>query len=152
MSMEKLVGGVLVGLRTHAGLVLADERCSQYHVGGFARCSQRVLEFATLAALAGRVPNALHEELHRDDRVPMRYNVLTGTMTNEIEYLEKLPMFVYTVIGRIADKPAALFRGEVLFAAHKGSCFFYYRLLSEARGLPLSLCGEDTPAMLRDMK
>jgi hypothetical protein len=152
-TCRTLAASLLSGVGDLASMLLEDRAVSKYHLGGFARLSERLRRFVVTAAYAASVPDALLAELFEDDRVAGRADELQAVVTDELHWLVNLPEDLWKELSFLVapDASSSALRSGTLTAALISGAFAERRIFREATSLPWSLCQGDIRANLRNL-
>ena len=132
-----------IGIEHWFGLVLADKKCSKFHIGGFRTLqNDGVRRFLLIAALSSWPMDTFMRLVLTDDRLAMHAPEYRAAVLEELEYLCHIMPSVWQLLVCVTglDLQPGHVRDLVLRSANVSVAYLLDRCLDDAEGLPWSLC------------
>ena len=120
-----------------------DSDAPKYHLNGYKRKSPEVDQFVGIIALASYPADAALRVLLEDSRLCRCADDVLAEIDHEAAFLTNLPESVWVAVGSVSRFTGSEMRSESLEAAHLSVAFMWYRIFSQVRSLPFSLCVGD---------
>ena len=139
-SCRALLATLLLGLSDIVAITREDPCVSEYHLGGFERLSDQVLQYAITTAAGSYPMENFILSLLNDDRLLKCLPELEEDIQEEMHYLQTLPEGVWMrLAGLSPELSAPALQSTVLMAAQTSIAYLQDKTLSQARELKGSL-------------
>ena len=152
-ACRQLVAALSVGLAKIVEMGRDQHLSSEHYVSSWDKLSDDVTWYASVAAMAVYVPEAVLLEFVEDDRIIKTVDKVEQTILDELAFVQNLSddfwsRLVYVNHSLLQRNEL---RSAILTAASAAACFITRRMLFEVRGLPYSLCHGDTTAKVTEL-
>ena len=134
-----LTAAHLTGLPHLVQHTLNDPKSSHYYLGGFRRLQKKEWAFMVHAAVASRPMDAVLLMLMEDSRVLPQLEALKSALHEEMDWMARLPHFVWAALAEVGSLPSHELRDRCLAMGHASVCLFYCRVIHVAEGPPFNL-------------
>ena len=148
-SCRSLVAALHVGLDGLVKTARQDPETSDFHLHGIAQLDAAARQYASIAAMCARVPDAALLELLQDDRLAIRNAIVEAAVKEEMDWLSNVQPFTWARLASFLEgaSPQSL-RSDALMAGHVASAFISRKFLAPAREYPWCLACGDVSANL----
>lgn len=94
-SSQALIAGELLGLRSLAARLRADQSCSQYYIKGCDRLGPAARELAAVATLSSASRRISLLLAMDDDRLMRRFDIFKMTIESSLEFVDHISFNVF---------------------------------------------------------
>ena len=150
-ACRTMIVAFLTGVAGLVQFIKKDKSNSLFFLRGFDRLTASRLEFMAVAAVVGRVPEAVQADLMNDNRVAKAADSLWETAAKEVKWVIDLPDSTFALLAELFDKTGPAVKDACINAAHVSFHFMYRRFLEVAGELPWSLCRGNIGQNLEDL-